>query len=28
MTNPVIEGMRERGFGRIVSISSINDQKG
>ena len=28
MTCPVIEGMRERGFGRIVSISSINDQKG
>ena len=28
MTNPMIEGMRERGFGRIVSISSINDQKG
>jgi acetoacetyl-CoA reductase len=24
----LIEGMRERGFGRIVSISSINDQKG
>jgi acetoacetyl-CoA reductase len=24
MTCPVIEGMRERGFGRIVSISSIN----
>ena len=28
MTNPVIEGMRERGFGRIVSFSSINGQKG
>ncbi|WP_395666156.1 acetoacetyl-CoA reductase [Methylocella sp.] len=28
MTRPVIEGMRERGFGRIVSISSINGQKG
>ena len=28
MTCPVIEGMRERGFGRIVSISSINGQKG
>ena len=28
MTCPVIEGMRERGFGRIVSFSSINDQKG
>jgi acetoacetyl-CoA reductase len=24
----VIEGMRERGFGRIVNISSINGQKG
>jgi acetoacetyl-CoA reductase len=24
----LIEGMRERGFGRIVSISSINGQKG
>jgi len=28
MTRPVIEGMRERGHGRIVSISSINGQKG
>ena len=28
MTRPVIEGMRERGFGRIVNISSINAQKG
>ena len=28
MTRGVIEGMRERGFGRIVSISSINGQKG
>jgi len=28
MTRPVIEGMRERGSGRIVSISSINGQKG
>ena len=27
-TRPVIEGMRERGFGRIVLISSINGQKG
>ncbi|MCG5029551.1 SDR family NAD(P)-dependent oxidoreductase, partial [[Ruminococcus] torques] len=26
MTRPVIEGMRERGFGRIISISSINGQ--
>ena len=28
MTRPVIEGMRERNFGRIISISSINGQKG
>jgi acetoacetyl-CoA reductase len=28
MTRPVIAGMRERGAGRIVSISSINGQKG
>jgi acetoacetyl-CoA reductase len=28
MTRPVIEGMRQRGFGRIVNISSINGQKG
>jgi acetoacetyl-CoA reductase len=28
MTRPVIEGMRERSFGRIVNISSINGQKG
>ncbi|MFN4283139.1 MAG: beta-ketoacyl-ACP reductase [Alphaproteobacteria bacterium] len=28
MTRPVIEGMREREFGRIVNISSINGQKG
>jgi len=28
MTRPVIDGMRERGFGRIVNISSINGQKG
>jgi len=28
MTRPVIEGMRARGFGRIVVISSINGQKG
>jgi acetoacetyl-CoA reductase len=28
MTRPVIEGMRTRGFGRIVNISSINGQKG
>ena len=28
MTRPVINGMRDRGFGRIVNISSINGQKG
>ena len=28
MTRPVITGMRERGRGRIVNISSINGQKG
>ena len=28
MTRPVIEGMRERGFGRIINISSINGEKG
>ncbi len=28
MCRPVIEGMRERGFGRIVNISSVNGQKG
>lgn len=28
MTRPVIEGMRDRGFGRIINISSINGQKG
>ena len=28
MTRPVIEGMRDRGWGRIVNISSINGQKG
>ena len=28
MTHPVWPGMRERGFGRIISISSINGQKG
>jgi acetoacetyl-CoA reductase len=28
MTRQVIEGMRERGFGRIINISSINGQKG
>jgi acetoacetyl-CoA reductase len=28
MTRQVIEGMRERGWGRIINISSINGQKG
>ena len=28
MSRQVINGMRERGFGRIVNISSINAQKG
>jgi len=28
MTRPVIEGMRNRGFGRVIVISSINGQKG
>src|SRR5581483_3157426 len=28
MTRPLIDGMRERNFGRIISISSINGQKG
>lgn len=28
MTKPVIDGMRNRGFGRIINISSINGQKG
>jgi acetoacetyl-CoA reductase len=28
MTRPVIDGMRERGFGRVINISSINGQKG
>ncbi|SMC34939.1 3-oxoacyl-[acyl-carrier-protein] reductase [Fulvimarina manganoxydans] len=28
MTRPVWDGMRERNFGRIISISSINGQKG
>lgn len=28
MTHQVFAGMRERGFGRIVNISSINGQKG
>ena len=28
MSRAVINGMRERGFGRIINISSINGQKG
>ena len=28
MTHPVFPGMRSRGFGRIINISSINGQKG
>ena len=28
MCRPVIEGMRERKFGRVVTISSVNGQKG
>ena len=28
MTRHVIEGMRERGWGRIINISSVNGQKG
>ena len=28
MTHPVWTGMRERGFGRVINISSINGQKG
>jgi acetoacetyl-CoA reductase len=28
ITQPVIDGMRSRGWGRIISISSINGQKG
>jgi len=28
MTRHVIEGMRERGYGRIVNVGSINGQKG
>ncbi len=28
MTHPVFPGMRGRGFGRIINISSINGQKG
>ncbi len=28
MTRPVWEGMRDRGWGRVINISSINGQKG
>lgn len=28
LTQPVITGMRARGFGRVIAISSINGQKG
>lgn len=28
MCRPVIDGMRERNFGRIINISSVNGQKG
>jgi len=28
MTRNVIEGMRSRGYGRVISISSVNGQKG
>ncbi len=28
MTHPIWPGMRDRGFGRVVTISSINGQKG
>ncbi len=28
LTRPLIEGMRSRNFGRIISISSVNGQKG
>jgi acetoacetyl-CoA reductase len=28
MVQPVINGMRDRGFGRIINISSVNGQKG
>jgi len=28
MTRPIINGMRERGFGRIINIASINGQRG
>ena len=28
MTHPIFAGMRSRGFGRIINISSVNGQKG
>jgi len=28
MAQPIINGMRDRGFGRIINISSVNGQKG
>ena len=28
LSRPLIDGMRDRGYGRIISISSINGQKG
>jgi acetoacetyl-CoA reductase len=28
ITHPVIEGMTQRGFGRVINISSVNGQKG
>ena len=28
MTHPIFPGMRERGFGRIINIGSVNGQKG
>ena len=28
MTRPIFEGMRNRGYGRVINISSINGQKG
>ena len=28
MTHPIWNGMRDRGFGRIINISSVNGQKG
>ena len=28
MVQPVINGMRDRGFGRIINVSFMNGQKG